>query len=701
MLFVIRCTALLLFLAVPCLASGAFHNALSMQGFTGLLNTPNAQTTDEGKLYVSYSNQEDAKWRAKSTSQDNFMFSLGLFDLFEIGGRFFEAPDGSPESEAGGVGVGRDLSGNVKLRIPFLPKGEYLPTFAVGMQDIGGGAQYLRTKYAVASEEIGRFRFSVGYGTGPGRMKGLFGGVEVKACDWLYLLAENDTKENNVGIRLVTPHLFGYPVNLQVTAKSSLDHEPQHPEFALGLQFPLGLDHHYEKQIPVPAPATELPAAPQVSPQVQPAPTLLPPAGGGWEGGRPRLLKGDPLETLLKRLTADGFQNVRVGSLDSVLVIEYENARYNHNELDAIGVVTGIVQLEAPLRFETLRLIEKKKGIRIIQLEMPLTELRAFFLDASNLDRLQNALTVSHDPAETTGISFVEGDGNSSWLTAYLMLYPGLKNYVGTEVGAFDYLLSLKPDLYLNLWKGSVLNARVDIPFAWSDNFDDNRPFRSQRKGTELDRLMLFQGIKAAPTLMAVLGGGMVLPESYGVLNELLWTPGSGTHRVKFSQLYANNRERDDKDVEYLGSYRYYFAPLDLYLQGTAGKFLTKDRGFVGELKRFVGDTAVTFFVKNSVTSDGKSHRFGGIQFDLPLTPRRDMKPYPLQVRGSDGWSIGQETRIAKRNYVGAPIGSRLEPPFNVDRTFYNRDRLSEPYIRKHLLRLRDAYLRYVVPPES
>jgi hypothetical protein len=413
----------------------------------------------------------------------------------------------------------------------------------------------------------------------------------------------------------------------------------------------------------------------------------------------PSRAEAGTLESLLKRLTADGFQNVRVGSRDAVLVVEYENARYNHNELDAMGVVTGIVQLEAPPRFETLRLVEKKKGIRVLQMEMPLAELRAFFHEASNLGRLQDSLIISKDVAEAAGTSFVEGDGNSSWLTSSLLLYPGFKDFIGTEVGAFDYLLSLKPDLYVNLWKGAVLNARADIPLSWSENFNGNRSFRAERQDAQLDRLMLFQGVKPAPTLMAVLGAGMVLPESYGTLNELLWTPGDGTHRLKLSQLYADNRERTDRKEEYLGSYRYYFAPLDLYLQATGGKFLTKDTGFVCELKRFVGDTAVTFFFKNSVAGDGKTHRAGGIQFDLPLTLRRDMKPYPLQVRGSDDWSIGQETAIAKRNFITTPIGSRLEPPFNVDTTFNNRDRLSEPYIRKHLLRLRDAYLRYVVPP--
>jgi hypothetical protein len=718
MLFIIRVSVVLLLLATPSLALADFHNALSLQGFTGLLNTPNAATTGEGDLYFAYSNQKEPQWRTRTKQQDNVMMSLGLFDLLEIGGRFFEAPR-----------VGRDLSGNFKVRVPFIPQGYYLPQLAFGIQDLGGGsrARFLQTKYAVASEELWRFRFSVGYGTGPDRMKGVFGGVELKACDWVYLLAEHDTKEKNVGLRLVTPQIMGYPVHLQATVKSSLDHDPSHPEYAVGIEVPLGLNHNYTKAIPSPRLQEGAATAPQAQKQSGAAPPPPPgknvqgapeertsqgeeqtPAAHRPQGGQaPAAQEPVPAqmptaaqqERILKRLANDGFQNVRVGSSDKLLVVEYENARYNHNELDAMGVVTGIVQLEAPPQFETLRVIEKKKGIRILQLEMPLKELRAFFSDAANKQRLQDALKITPDITDSADIKFVAGDGNSSYLTTQLLLYPGLTTYIGTEVGAFDYLLSLKPDLYVNLWKGGALNARADIPLSWSRNYNDGKRFRAERHESRLDRLMLFQAVKPSSTVLAVLGAGYVLPDSYGTANELLWTPGNGNHQFKFSQVYTRGDNGGDRE-EYLGSYRYYFSPLDLYLQGTGGKFLTRDRGITAELKRFFGDTAVSVFYKTSVATDGRNHQAGGIQFDLPLTPRRDMKPYVAQVRGTDDWSFAQETAIAKKgslNYLGTPIGLRLEPPFSGNRLFYNRDRLSEEYIKEHLLRLRDAYQRYVV----
>ena len=193
----------------------------------------------------------------------------------------------------------------------------------------------------------------------------------------------------------------------------------------------------------------------------------------------------------------------------------------------------------------------------------------------------------------------------------------------------------------------------------------------------------------------------MILHDGYGTLNELMWTPGDGTHRFMAKQVYlyhSGSLAQPKTNEVYLGSYRYYARPLDLYLIGTGGKFFDNDKGISVELKRFFGDTAFSVYYKNSWTPRHEHVQVGGVQFVFPLTPRRDMKPYPVQLRGADEWGYAQETKIVstgQSNTVATSIGVNPQPPYNLEHTFTNRDRLSEPYIRKHLLRLRDAYLRY------
>lgn len=716
-----------LFLVTPCFG-GEFHNALSLQGFTGLLNTPNAAVTDEGSVAFLFSNQKEDKWRTRVPYEESYIASVGLFSFAEIAARLTEAP-----------GTARDLSANAKIRLPLGSWAYFLPDIAVGMQDMGGGARNLQTKYAVATKEWWRLRFSLGYGTGPDRMDGPFGGVEVKAFDWLYLIGEHDTKEKNIGIRLVTPELFGMPMNLQLTVKTSIDHRFGNPEFGFGLQIPLGFDDRPKGRPAAPrdkADATE-PSAAQTTANNAEGKAPLPDMAGGTtraagagahaassgsvgqqapQGGHAAsgagavaLPDGDRvLRSLQAKLLAEGFQNVRVGADmgKKLLVVEYENSRYNRNELDGLGIAAGLVAETASSGFETLRLILVKKGIRILQVSAPLTALQDFFYDSQNALKLGSQMAVTPEVAIDDAVRFIDGAPNASWLTSELVLSPNVKTYVGTDFAAFDYLLSIRPDYYLNIWKGAVLNARADIPVSWSENFENGRRFAGSRKSAQIDRLMLFQAIRLAPRVMLNLGAGMVLNDTYGTVNELMWTPGRGNHRFLLKHAYLSTSDRNapyQKNSLYLGGYRYFYGPLDLYLEGTAGQYLDKDRGFSIELKRFFGDTAFSLYYKNSRTeatpfAASERVQVAGALISIPLSFRRDMKPSLLQVKGTSEWNYYQETKLVtpgEANWLDTSIGLDPQLAYNLERVFYNRDRLSEEYIRQHLLRLRDAYTTY------
>lgn len=680
---------LVLFFVPSGFAEDGFYNAMSLQGFTGLLNVPNAEVTDEGKVVLLYSDQEENTRRRQLSREDSYIFSLGLLPYFELGGRLTDGPP-----------IMRDLSANFKIKVPFIPQESFLPQLAFGMQDVGGGAKHLQTKYAVASREWWRLRFSLGYGSGPDRMDGVFGGLEVKACDWLYLLGENDTEETNVGIRIVTPEIKGWPVSLQATAKSSLDYRTKDLEFGIGLQFPLGGDRHNKQPLPEKSvagqkssPGDVLPASASGTkrlPESAAAPTLA-------ERGRASLI------ALREKLAAAGFQNLRTGMdpAAAFAVIEFENSRYNHNELDGLGVVIGMAVETLSPDFLMLQIVLKAKGIRMLQLSAPLADFRAFMEDGEQEFKLDATLAITDDVAIDDSVRFIGGNYNSSLLKSELILYPALSTLVGSDYGNFDYFLSLKTDYYLNLWKGAVVNARADVPLDWSDVYDTGQPYGNRRRSSQFERLMLLQAFKITPDFMLNLGGGEILHDTYGALNEAMWSPGSGNHRFSLKQAYlhdtTDNAIAENKRV-YLGSYRYYFRPLDLSLIGTAGKFLDQDRGFKLELKRFFGDTALTVFYKNSKTAKEEHVEMGGVQIAIPLTPRRDMKPYIAQVKGNNDWTYVQETKIVTPgdlNLLDTSIGVNPQLLYNLERVFYNRDRLTEDYIRKHLLRLRDAYLSY------
>ena len=716
-----------------------------MQGFTGVLNTPNARVTDEGWLYALYTDQKESQWRHKTPFQDNYFFSLGLFNFIELGGRFFEAPR-----------VGRDLSGNLKLSSAVLTRDlPLLPVLGAGIQDLGGGNALLQTKYLVLSEEIWRLRLSAGYGSGPNRMKGAFGGAEFKLHDWVYLLGDYDTRETNLGARVILPQFWKVPIRFSATAKTSLNYKPGNFDFAVGFDMPLDFRMRNKPQaakIPEPAdskaaaadskaePADSKAAAADskaaaadgkaeaadskaeaahgkaaaVAPAAEPATVVAQPGTPPEAAQRPpapaSAAQPSNLNSQLARLRdaliGVGFLNVRVGTRERTLVVEYENTVFNHNELDALGLVAGLACQAAPEYFDHLSVVIKRRNIRTALISVPLPSLRKFLADPQGTRQLRDQLVVDFDSRAAQDADFLGGEQNSGVFNTSLMLYPGLTTFIGTEYGAFDYLLSLKPELSTTLWRGALATARWDLPLSWSSNLDDGKPYRGSRQPAQMERLMLFQAAHPLPGVMVNLGAGMVVHDRYGMLNEALWSPGDGEHRFRVAQGWNEDGTTHQKSDLLLGSYRYYYAPLDLYLEGTVGKFWAEDTGGSLELKRFFRDTAVSLYVKDTRGTDHKEWRAVGIQFSFPLTPRRDMKPLAkLQVRGSEEWTYAQESTL-KNNNANNPRGSlnylapyplaiNPQPDQDLYRSFYNRDRLSSAYILEHLERLREAWLKY------
>jgi len=692
---------------------------LSLQGYTGILNTPSAHVNSEGSLQLMITDQRENMWRSDPQNrQENYLMSLGLFSFFELGGRLTEAP-----------GRVRDLSASFKVTSAPLTRGHaYWPVIAAGIQDIGGGANLLQSRYVVISEDLWRFRFSAGYGFSSERMKGGFGGVEFQVHDWVTLLGEHDTRDTNAGIRVVTPEIWKTPVQLAATFKSALNHNPGNIDIAVGVTFPLdfrkksGSEPEVNKveariaaqnrsnnlqspvkQSPVPV-GTAL-----ISPLSAPSPTMT--SITSSSGNTASLVTDSAalsanLDILQKRLAEAGFINVRVGQRTRrQLVIEYENTIFNHNELDALGVVAGIVSETASVQFEILRIVVKRKGIRVAVVSAPLSDVRDFMTQQPHHSvELKDSLVFSYDTSIIEDTDFQSEADLFPFPNTSLILAPGLQTFVGTELGVFDYVLSFRPEILSNLWKGGVFQARWDIPVAWSANFDDGNFFRDRRTDPRMDRAMLFQGVNLAPGLMANLGAGLVLHNIYGTLNELTWSSVEGAHRLRGVQAWARDPDtRRTMDV-YLGSYRYLYAPLDLSLEVTGGRFWGQDRGFSLELKRFFADTAVSAYYKNSTTAEGKHWQAAGIQFAFPLTPRKDLKLGPIQVRGSDEWSYAQETTLAigdqKTNDVlTQALAINPQPTPALYRSYYNRDRLNAGYIKRHLDRLREAWLRYRTVP--
>jgi hypothetical protein len=680
--FIISACVLIAAHATPCYAAEPVGEAmLSYQSFSGIINTPSAHVPAEGSFQALYNNQTNKVGNRVPEWMDNYVFSVGLFSFMELGGRL------TSDSKI------RDLSANIKLTTaPLTKSNSLIPVLAVGWQDVGGGSNLLESRYVVLSEDIWRFRLSAGYGKGPDQLNGAFGGLELKLHDWVYLLGDYDANETNAGLRLVSPEIGKTPVRLTFSAKTALNSSSNKTDLAFGLAFPLDFQKRSKEasRVVTTHEGAETPTPGEKTPDTTPSR----PATGSERHPTDMVPMRD-------RLLSTGLINIRVGQRgDRELFVEYENSIYNHNELDALGVVAGIIAESAPTGFESASIVIKRKNIRMAEISAPLGSLRSFMASSAEQSDLKERLTINFDAATPQDVSYLPEENGSAFPNTAFILAPGLTTFVGTEVGVFDYLLTLKPEIISDLWKGGVLNARWDIPLSWSDGFDEGQPFYNSRTGSRMDRLMLFQGIKPTADFMANFGGGLLQYKTFGTLNEVMWSPGDGAHRLRGTQAWARSTDTERTREVYLGSYRYFLAPLDLSLELTAGRFWGQDHGYSLEMKRFFGETSVSTYYKNSTTSEGKQWQAAGIQFSFPLTPRKALRAGPIQLRGSDEWSYAQETTLAiggqrTNDVLTQALGITPQTTPALSRAYYNRDRLSTGYIRQHLEQLREAWLEY------
>lgn len=712
-------------LVLLCLASGRGLHAqanqdslLSLQGSSGILNTPNGHVQQEGTFDALYSNQKD-NFPGLGTPnwEDSDLFSVGLFNFAEVGGRLTNTS--SFTSSSANENEIRHLSINGKLSTdPLTSHFRFSPALAVGMQDVGGQTHYLATKYVVGSvDPVGWLGLSAGYGNGPDRMKGAFGGMELRAQDWVTLLAEYDTRKTNVGVRLTTPALPYIPARLTAIFSTPVE-QPRGLVISGGLIIPLNFKKSTgrgmkppsqktlwgaltarEAQPPAPARVSPPPAAAPVAEAAMPA---YAPSGQSNNGAPVPAMPAyeqssnvqPGLVALRDRLIKAGFVNVRVGLQGQTLVVVYENIRYNHSELDAIGVVTGIVSQADVDGAEQLRLVVRRRGLELLQIETPLLPLRNWLEGTTPTH--PPALAVSQKVVSEAGVNFVAGKDNPGYLKPSVMVYPSLLTLVGTEHGVFDYELSIRPELQLPLWRGASGVARWDLPVAWSGNLDNGQVYASYRTSATMDRLMFFQAVTLAPGLVANLGAGRVLGTNNGVLNELNWIPGDGMSRFKVTQSWG--RDSGTNRNVLLGSYRLLLARHDLAFEATGGRFYEQDTGSMVSMQRFFGDTSVSLYFKDTVTpNDSKRWLQAGIQFEFPLTPRRDMKARPVQIRGNSDWIYAQETGIASStaqtaNYIEPDLAVVPNPTQALSTYFYDRERLNADYILSHTERIREAW---------
>ncbi len=699
-------------LAFSISAANAQNDSLSLQGYSGLLNIPNAHVTTHGTGFIQYSDQmfRDGEY----VHNDNLSGSFGIFPNVEVGGRiaWFHSKTNlyTEEDEP------RDLSANIKLKIPFIPDNWF--SIAIGEQDVGGEASFFDAKYAVISRSFGPLRLDAGYGDSieNGRLDGAFGGFEYQAFPWLSLIGEYDARDVNAGFRINTPASWmpnGFRVDLTVMAYTDNELSDDKRFFGLAFRFPLNGDSLKAKTKPVtrtpiaanqsnpPAYSNRLPktettplplhyAANRYRKRTVPTPTMIDyqPSETSPPHTKTTALN-DPQSTITKKLFQQlqqhEFERIKTGvDAEGALNISIENTIFNHNELDAIGLTLGIAANLAKEAFDKTRLFLTNEGIQVLEVIISNKQ----FAEYTNNPQILNAdITVKY-PGDI-GIEWHHQSAPDSHYKPVLTLSPSITNVIANENGVYSYSWGLESTASLSLWKGAIASISLNQEIISSDTFEKNGVFYESREKDEVKNMTLQQTVKYK-SLFNTTYVGRRQYDYNGFQNLTTLLSPSGTHKAtaRFGD-YTHDSTDESKDFA-LYSYRYYSQRFNASTEITGGKFWEGDDGYRVESKFWFGDNAVSLIYKDT------DQEFIAITWNLPLGPRKDFNSAWGQIKGNSDWTYGIQTMINNdSNDIAFGAGIVPKMTFETEQTYLNRDRLSPAYVYGNLLQLREAYLQY------
>jgi hypothetical protein len=664
------------------LISDSLNNHLSFQGFTGVINTPNAQVIDNGNAVIHFNNQFDNHLRDynydKSVDfEENYIFGIGFLPSLEIAGRVVEAK-----------GYARDLSANIKYKIPY--KGDYFPDIAIGIQDLGGAYSFYDNKYIVIDKKIGRFWASLGYGkAGDGvkgkRMNGLFGGLEIDITNGLSLIAENDNRENHAGVRLILPKFWFSNIKLDATLVQNLTNSDT--SFGVNLSIPL-LEKKQEYNILLKESNDKIFKKDKV--YIKRQESVL--------SSLNKIKDNRNIDTLFKlqkQLAEFGFENVRVGTYgDRVIYVECENSIFDKNDIDALGYIIGtIVNSDLDYNYFTVTLL--KNNIQTISLNGSIIPYQRYIKSPTpeNYYKVKNTLLTSNN-FDTSKVNFIAKKINSSRFIPRVEFSPGFITTVGTELGVFDYLASLRSNLYTNIYDGLIVSAMYEVPFAHSDDFENGEVYDLMYKDRSDSRLVN-AGIHQSfhyNRLFNTTTIGIFETDYQGIYNQTYLSSKNGEHAIGF-KIGTFKKDNGNNNINiYEGSYRYFYEPLELFGKLSYGEYWNSDSGVSFELKRFFGDTAISLEYRNL------DNQYIGAKISFPLTPRKIANSSFGQIKGKSDFEYGLRTTINLddgSNRLLPNGGKMIKSDFELTNYYLNRDRLNSSYILSHINRMREVYINY------
>ncbi|EJL6783721.1 YjbH domain-containing protein [Vibrio alginolyticus] len=662
----------------------------SNQSFTGLTFTPNAQSLNYGDFSFTYA--QGLPFRTAVQDLDSLKFSFGMFDGLEAHGRI--VTDDYTSNCFYDCGDTRDLSMSFKYQVPHFWGSENLD-FALGIQDLGGSANQFSTKYAVAdySFDFAPVRISAGYGLsdiGLGVMDGPFGGIEYQPLSFLQVSGEYDAVEFNSSVKLFTPQgTLPYDVTASLSYQLYSGHNTDEQNiWNAALSVPLVTGYTRSRDYS----RNNLTLMEKLSLEQNKA-------------------KEASISALVSALRNEGFVNIQIGLLNQTTVVALENRRYNHNQVDGLGVAMGIISSHLGQnavsevggdseRIELFMLANQKP---VVSVQANSTCYQSFINGSAACEDIK---FTTRDLAEKLElVNWKTERVNSGALDSQLVFSPMVRHAVATEFGVYDYSFAMSSNLYTYLWSGAAVDVRHILPLAETDDYEKWGYFEDSAYENDIERAMLHQFFRLPYVDIAnQVSIGLAKTDYIGARSESTWFSQSGAHALSLEMSYFQHvDEKDENGYETLdrqtslARYTFSMPEWDWQFNATAGEFWRGDVGAKLTTSHWFEDIEVSATYQVTKYKDTDEEQFVAVSVKLPLTPWRDMSPSLLQVRGNEAYDFNVMTRVGNDvNFLSDGQGDELIMDNSMLRRYFNRGRYGSDYFEENKIRLRNAYLRYL-----
>ncbi|ELA8259768.1 YjbH domain-containing protein [Vibrio alginolyticus] len=652
--------------------------------------TPNAQSLNYGDFSFTYA--QGLPFRTAVQDLDSLKFSFGLLEGLEAHGRI--VTDDYTSNCFYDCGDTRDLSMSFKYQVPHFWGSENLD-FALGIQDLGGSANQFSTKYAVAdySFDFAPVRISAGYGLsdiGLGVMDGPFGGIEYQPLSFLQVSGEYDAVEFNSSVKLFTPQgTLPYDVTASLSYQLYSGHNTDEQNiWNAALSVPLVTGYTRSRDYS----RNNLTLMEKLSLEQNKA-------------------KEASISALVSALRNEGFVNIQIGLLNQTTVVALENRRYNHNQVDGLGVAMGIISSHLGQnavsevggdseRIELFMLANQKP---VVSVQANSTCYQSFINGSAACEDIK---FTTRDLAEKLElVNWKTERVNSGALDSQLVFSPMVRHAVATEFGVYDYSFAMSSNLYTYLWSGAAVDVRHILPLAETDDYEKWGYFEDSAYENDIERAMLHQFFRLPYVDIAnQVSVGLAKTDYIGARSESTWFSQSGAHALSLEMSYFQHvDEKDENGYETLdrqtslARYTFSMPEWDWQFNATAGEFWRGDVGAKLTTSHWFEDIEVSATYQVTKYKDTDEEQFVAVSVKLPLTPWRDMSPGLLQVRGNEAYDFNVMTRVGNDvNFLSDGQGDELIMDNSMLRRYFNRGRYGSDYFEENKIRLRNAYLRYL-----